>query len=207
MDTFLEGLRQAARKVMRAVAKGLNRLTSGKLHPNVITIVGLVAHLPIAYLVAVGRLGWAAVFLVIFGLFDTLDGELARLQNRATTRGMFLDSVTDRLKEVILYIGAAYLFVVNDQPGYAIWSLAAIGFAVTVSYVNAWGEVAISKQAGVGHQANKTFRNGLLTYDVRIALFIVGLAFDVLDYAIVVIAVLSFVTILQRTSRVLKKLS
>src|SRR5205085_12126990 len=95
MNKVLDAVRDMVRAVMRTVARGLNRLTGGKLSPNAVTIVGLLAHLPIAYFIATGRLTLAAVLLVIFGLFDTLDGELARLQKRASNIGMFLDSATD----------------------------------------------------------------------------------------------------------------
>lgn len=203
----IESVRKAVKAVMRGIARVLDKMSGGRITPNTITIIGLLAHIPIAYLIAIDSLYWAAGLLVIFGLFDTLDGELARLQNRTTTKGMFLDSVTDRIKEVMLYIGAGYLFVDSGQPWYAVWSVAAIGFAVTVSYVNAWGEVAVTKHGTTKeHQQNRAFRS-FATYDIRIFLFILGLLFGVLDYAVAAIAVLSFVTILQRTSLVLKKLS
>lgn len=209
MDKALNSVRDAGRGVMRVVAKGLNKVTKGKLEPDVVTMVGFMAHVPIACLIATNNLLIAGILLIIFGLFDTLDGELARLQNRASARGMFLDSVTDRLKEVMLYIGAGYLFVDLGQPFYAVWAIAAIGFSVAVSYVNAWGEVVLSKHTAPasGHQQNKTFRSGLLTYDIRILLLVIGLVFGVLQYVVVIITLLSLVTIVQRTSLVLKKLS
>jgi len=208
MYKALDSVRRAVKAVMRGVAKGLNKLSGGKITPNFITYTGLIMHVPIAYLIAIDNLVPAAVLLAIFGLFDTLDGELARLQGKASTAGMFLDSVTDRIKEVMIYIGAVYLFVNSGQPGFAVWAVAACGLAVTVSYINAWGEVALAKHGGRGeHAQNKSFRSGLATYDVRIFLFIVGLAFGVLDYAVVAIALLSFVTVIQRASLVIKRLS
>lgn len=165
-------------------------------------------HFPVAYLIATDHLVPAGILLAVFGLFDTLDGELARLQNRSSTRGMFLDSVTDRLKEVIVYIGIVYLFVHTDQLAYAIWAVAAVGLAVCVSYINAWGEVALAKHgSSKQHQQNKTFRSGLATYDVRIFGLVIGLLFGVLNWAVVIIALLSLLTVAQRTSQVLKKLS
>lgn len=205
---LIESVRVFVKRIMRGIAKVLNKLSGGKLSPNVVTYIGLLAHIPIAYLIATDNLLWAAGLLVVFGLFDTLDGELARLQGKASAQGMFLDSVTDRVKEIMIYIGAAYFFVNTSQPDFAIWATAAVGLAVAVSYTNAWGEVALSKHTiqDSDHQQNKSFRSGLLTYDVRIFLFIIGLAFNVLDYAVATIAVLSLLTIIQRTSLVLKKL-
>lgn len=208
MYKLLDVVRNAVRTVMRTLARGLNTISRGKLSPDMVTVAGLILHLPIAYLIATDHLVPAGILLAVFGLFDTLDGELARLQNRASTRGMFLDSVTDRLKEVIVYVGIVYLFAHNDQPAYAIWAVVACGLAVCVSYINAWGEVAISQHgASVKHQKNKTFRSGLATYDVRIFGLVVGLLFGILDWAVVVIALLSLLTVAQRTTQVLKKLS
>lgn len=209
MYKALDAIQKSVRIVMRGVAFGLDKITFGKLHPNAITIVGLIMHLPIAYLIATDRLIIAAILLVIFGLFDTIDGELARLQKRASTTGMFLDSVTDRIKEVMLYVGAGYLFVSQDLPYFAVWAILACGIAVSVSYINAWGEVAISKSAHVNssHQNNKSFRTGLMTYDVRIFIMIVGLLSDHLPLAVMVIALLSLITMMQRIISVVQKLN
>ena len=209
MHKGLDAIQKSVRTTMRAVAFGLNKITSGKLHPNVITLVGLIMHLPIAYLIAADKLIIAAILLVIFGLFDTIDGELARLQKRTSNTGMFLDSVTDRIKEVILYVGAGYLFASQDLPYFAVWAILACGIAVTVSYINAWGEVVISKSTIVNssHQKNKSFRNGLMSYDVRIFIMIVGLLSDHLPLSIIVIAMLSLVTMMQRIINVVQKLN
>ena len=53
------------------------------------------------------QLPQAALLLAVFGLFDTLDGELARLQGTESPQGAFLDSVTDRMKEILVYVGLA----------------------------------------------------------------------------------------------------
>ncbi len=209
MYKALDAIQKWVRSVMGAVAFGLDKVTFGKLHPNVVTMVGLVMHLPIAYLIATDRLIAAAILLVIFGLFDTLDGALARLQKRTSTTGMFLDSVTDRIKEVMLYVGAGYLFISQDMPYFAVWAILACGVAVTVSYINAWGEVAISKSShmDISHQNNKSFRTGLMTYDVRIFVLVVGLLSDHLPLAVIVVAVLSIVTMMQRIINVVQKLN
>src|SRR5581483_1533234 len=100
------------------------------------------------------------------GLMDVLDGELARVQNRATAVGRLLDSVTDRLKEVLLYTAVAYNIVaVTGRPFLVVWAVAACGTALCVSYVNAWGEALMPKTAH--HTANKSFRIGLGGFEIR----------------------------------------
>src|SRR5437868_1204141 len=108
---LLDAIREFVRQIMHQVAAALNRLTGGKLSPNAVTMAGLLAHVLIAILIAKGHFGWAVILLIIFGLFDTLDGELARLQHRDSAAGMLLDAVTDRMKEILLYAGIAFYFV------------------------------------------------------------------------------------------------
>ena len=204
--SVLDSIREAVRTVFRGIAKLLNRISGGRITPNSVTYTSLLGHIGIAYLIATNQLVIAGVLLVMFGLMDTLDGELARLQNRASNKGMFLDSVTDRIKEVMVYIGIAWYFVTQLDPYYAVWAVAACGVAVTVSYLNAWGEV-VTADLPKSHTKNKAFRNGFMTYDVRIFFIVLGLVTGYLDVAVIAVAVLSCVTALQRFMNVYRRLS
>lgn len=202
----MESLRSLVRSAMRVVARGLNKATDGKLSPNAVTVFGLFMHLPIALLIASGDLLSAAMMLAVFGLLDTLDGELARLQNRESKFGMFLDSVTDRIKEVLLYIGISYYFVSTHQPMFAVWAIAACGAALLVSYINAWGEVVSTSIKTSDTKLNKTFRNGIMSFDVRMFVLVGGLAFDALVWVVPAVAFLSLITACQRIFLVSRKL-
>ncbi len=193
--------------MLGALARGLDKVSGGRITPNSITYTSLLGHVPIAYLIATGEFFWAGGLLIIFGLMDTLDGEVARLQNRASSRGMFLDSVTDRVKEVMLYIGVGFYFVSELDPYYAVWAIAACGIAVIVSYLNAWGEVVTADLPKETHAKNKAFRTGFMTYDVRIFFIVLGLFTGWLDVAVITVAVLSAITALQRFNNVYKRLS
>lgn len=206
MNTMLDALRSAVRSFMRMLARGLNTITFGKLHPDVVTYISLLAHLPIAYFIATEQLVVAAVLLLVFGLFDTLDGELARLQKRASSAGMVLDASTDRMKEVLLYIGAAYYFVSTDDPYFAVWAVAACGGSLLVSYVKAKGETAVKDAKLSPNEINRLFQDGLLRFEVRMFVLIVGLLTNYLWAAVVLIAVLSWFTALQRLFSITRKL-
>lgn len=205
---MIEHIRQAFRRIIRGLAGPLNRLTKGKLTPNMVTWFGFAMHAPIAWLIATQHYLWAAALLVIFGLFDTLDGELARLQKRDSPRGMLLDASTDRLKEVLLYSGAAYALAISSHPGAAAWAAAACGASLSVSYVKAKGEAAVaSSRKELSHaQLNKLFSSGLLTFEVRMAVLVAGLVFNRLSAAIVVIAVLAGYTALDRLVQISRQL-
>lgn len=205
MNSLLDTVRDAVRACMRVVARFLNMISRGKLSPDVITLVGLVAHIPIAYLIADGQLTLAAVLLVVFGLFDTLDGQLARVQKRTSNVGMFLDSVTDRMKEVFLYVGIAFFLVSNGSAYYAVWAVLALGGSVVTTYINAWGDVVMAT-TNAAHKMNKTFRGGFLPFEIRMFLMVVALLANKLSVFVVVMGILTWVTIVQRTFRVMRKL-
>lgn len=184
----------------------LNTLTAGKLTPNGVTIIGVLMHIPIAWLIAIESNIWAGILLIIFGLFDTLDGELARLQKRASNTGMLLDASTDRFKEVLLYIGIAFALSQTDTPALAAWAVAACGASLSVSYVKAKGELAVKDSGLSANQINRLFQDGLLRYEVRMGVLVVGLFTGLIAPATIVIAVLSAYTALDRLISISKKI-
>lgn len=205
---LLDWLRDNVKNFMRRIARLLNTLSRGSISPNMITITGLLAHLPIAWLIAMQQNVLAAALLVIFGLFDTLDGELARLQKRASSAGMVLDASTDRFKEVLLYCGAAYAIIAyTNRPYLAVWAVAACGASLCVSYVKAKGETAVKDAHLSPNEINRLFGDGLLRFEVRMFILVVGLLVNSLVVAVVIIAVLSAFTAFGRLIRITKKLS
>lgn len=212
VNNFLDACKNAVKRVMRAIAKLLNDITKGKLTPNTVTIVGLMAHVPIAWLIATGHPIWAAGLVIIFGLFDSLDGELARIQGTQSSVGMLLDSTTDRMKEIIIYIGIVYfavggMWVPADAAYVAALTVAALGGSVLTSYINAWGEAVLSSHTKRKKQeVNQTFRGGLMRYEVRIFLIAFGLATGWLVPVIAIIAVLVWVTAFERLIGVIRRL-
>lgn len=207
LNSLIEVIRKAIRDIMRQIAKTLNTLTGGHLSPNMVTIIGFAAHIPIAWLIATQQNVLAAILLVIFGLFDTLDGELARLQGKASSAGMLLDATTDRMKETILYIGVAYNFVAIGQPKMAAWAVAACGASLCVSYVKAKGETAVAKSKLTPNEVNRLFQDGLVRYEIRMFILVVGLLAGQLDWTIIIITVLSAYTAFERLIKISKKLS
>lgn len=206
MNYILDAIRQAVRKLMSKFAHRLNEISSGKITPNMITVTGLAAHVLIAYLLATRHPIWAAGFLVTFGLFDTLDGELARLQKKDGSKGMLLDATTDRMKEVLLYIGAAYFFVVLDYPYFAVWAVAACGASICVSYVKAKGETAVRNSHLSPNQINRIFQDGLARFEVRMFLFVVGLVTALLPEMLIIITLLSTWTAFSRLVKISRAL-
>lgn len=205
---LLDWVRGGVKRLMSVVARVLNKLSGGRITADMVTIAGLLAHLPIALLIAYGKFELAAVLLVVFGLFDALDGELARLQKRASSAGMVLDATTDRFKEVFLYCGAAYVIIAtNDSPYLAVWAVAACGASLCVSYVKAKGETAVKDVHLSPNEINRLFGDGWLRFEVRMFILVIGLLANSLVAAIIIITLLSAFTAIGRLIRITKKLS
>lgn len=201
-------IKNMVRKGAGRVAGWLNRATGGRITPNGVTIFGLLMHIPVAWLIAIGEWRWAALGLAVFGLLDTLDGELARLQGRSSVRGMLLDASTDRMKEAFLYTGIAYVLALGDRPHTAAWAAAACGMSICVSYIKAKGEAAVASAGKeIPHAVlNRMFSDGLMTFEIRMVVLIIGLLTGQLVWAVVTIAVLAGYTAVQRLIRISSQL-
>jgi phosphatidylglycerophosphate synthase len=207
INTLIDSTDNLVRKIIRKIAIAINWMSSGKITPNMITTSGVLLHLVIAWCIITNKLLLAALFLIIFGLFDTLDGELARLQKSESAAGSLLDATTDRFKEVILYTAIAYYFVHQNNSSFAAWTVMACGFSICVSYVKAKGESTYLSLNKNVTNINKIFKDGLLRFEVRMLILIVGLLINKLSWAIVIIAVLSFYTTISRLLNISSKLN
>lgn len=159
--------------------------------PNVLTWLGLLFSFGAAALIALKQ-PFIAGFVVLFaGLFDMLDGALARFTNRMTSFGAILDSTLDRLSEVVILLGLLILFVTDlSVPGILIVGFTLPG-ALLVSYLRARTEAA-----------GLTGEVGLFTRTERVIILSLGLLLSGIDYALLIslgiIAVFSYLTIIQR---------
>lgn len=206
INAFLDACRTVVRGWMNLLAGVLNKVSGGKLSPNAVTVLALLMHIPIAVLIANGEHWWAAVLLLVFGLFDALDGALARLQKRAGNAGMLLDATTDRIKETLLYCGVAYFLASGDNPKLAVWAVAACGASLCVSYVKAKGETAVSDHNLTPNEINRLFQDGLLRFEIRMTILIAGLVFNLLAPAVIAIAIFSTFTAIGRLISITKYL-
>jgi phosphatidylglycerophosphate synthase len=204
---LLDNSRDYVRAQMDKVARVLDKQSRGSIKPNHITYTGLLMHIPIGLLIAVGSFYWAAVLLIIFGLFDALDGALARVQKRDSAAGMLLDASTDRIKEIFLYVGAAYYSVMLAAPIGAVWAVAACGASLCVSYVKAKGETAVRDTTLSPSQVNRLFADGIMRFEVRMAVLVIGLLLGQLLAALVVITILSTYTTFDRLLRIQRKIT
>jgi CDP-diacylglycerol---glycerol-3-phosphate 3-phosphatidyltransferase len=179
-----EQIGRACQIPLNAIVRAL--VWSG-ITPNVLTFVGFVVNLVAAYLFAYGYFRWAACVIVFAGLFDMLDGRVARVTNRVTPFGGFLDSVLDRYSDLSLLIGLLVFYGRINRFWYV--TLVAVGMigSVMVSYTRARAENLIP-----------SCKVGFLERPERVVLFIIGALFDRMAPVLWIIAVLSNLTVIHR---------
>ena len=207
METVIQKATNMVRAFMQNIAAPfVNRVTGGRMTPDMVTIISFLMHIPIAYLIAVRLNLWAALLLIVFGLLDALDGALARVQNSESARGMLLDSVTDRMKEILIYMGIVYAVVATGHAYQTVWVVAASGSSLLTSYINAWGDAVMSKYKVTKHETNKSFRGGLFPFQVRMFIVVLGLLTNRLEWAVVIVALGAAYTVFSRLFGVFDKL-
>lgn len=198
MDDPTKILGDHVKVMMTQLAKILNKLFNGKLKPSHITTLSLVGHLPVAWALYDSRPVLAGILIVCFGLLDSLDGALARVQGTASKFGMFYDAVTDRLKEVIVYSGLA-IYVSNNVPELDVWVVVAVaGTSLLVSYVKAKGEMAVSTKNHDVQELNRAFGGGIARYEIRMAILVIGLTVGFLAPLLRLIVALNLFTASSR---------
>lgn len=196
---------------MRWPALFLHKISRGRITPNQVTLVSLLGHVGVFWALWSYRPILAAVLLVFFGLMDTLDGALARLQGKTSVLGMFFDATSDRVKEVLLYAGITRFFFA-ETSGYELsaiaWLPAAVlGGSLVVSYIKAKGEMAIAASDKHSTQErNRLFADGLARYEVRMAFVVLGLLSGLLVESLWVLLAMIVFTALQRTVRIARQM-
>lgn len=121
-----------------------------KVTPNAITTVGFLVNVGAAIIFVIGAefgartdhsyIGWAGATLLFAGLFDMIDGRLARLGNMSHPFGALYDSVVDRYSEMIMFLGICYYLVSHDYFLSSIFAFIAMIGSVMVSYTRARAE-------------------------------------------------------------------
>ena len=154
-------IRQRAQATLNIVARALGNLG---MTPNLLTMIGFLAMCGIGVVLAFGNFALGGGLIILAGIFDALDGSLARLTNRVTKFGAFLDSTTDRFAEGALYFGIMYAFMQRGMNWVAYLVFFTMLGSLMVSYARARAE-------GIGVE----MKEGLMTRFERIALLIIGL--------------------------------
>ena len=182
--TLTDQARVAFKRILDPLATLLNRLG---LMPNTVTILGLLGNVIGAYLIARGYLTVGGIVVLLMGPVDALDGTMARLRGMAGKFGAFVDSVTDRYSELVIFAGLLYYFVQQGNQT-----------AILLVFASAAGSILVSYIRSRGQSLGWDTKVGILT---RMERYLVLAPAIILTYPVVglwIIAVFSNLTALQR---------
>ncbi|MDO9694013.1 MAG: CDP-alcohol phosphatidyltransferase family protein [Candidatus Latescibacteria bacterium] len=191
------GLKTMARDKVKPLVLALDR---AGVSPDGVSLAGLGISVFAAWITAAGQLFLGALVLIVGSVFDMLDGDLARLQGRASRRGAFLDSNFDRLSEAAVYAGLAWFYMEAlswPDSGAVLLVILALTGSLTTSYARARAE-------GLGVACT----GGWLQRPERMVLLILGMILGrhVLKLVLALLAAATLFTTLQRIAAVSRDL-
>lgn len=182
--TFTEQMRERFKGILDPIGAFLNRLG---LMPNTMTILGLVGNTIGAIFLAQGNMTLGGILILAMGPVDALDGTMARLRGESSKFGSFVDSVTDRYSELVIFGGLFLFYVQQGNWWAALLTYAASAGAVLVSYVRA-------RAQSLGYDT----KVGLLTRMERYLVLAPALVLNIPLIGLGIIAVLANLTAFQR---------
>ena len=200
--------------------------------PNIVTTIGLLINIMAAIVFIIGAeygergdlsyIGWGCGLILFAGLFDMLDGQVARLGNMASRFGALYDSVLDRYSELIMFLGICYYLVAHHYFLSSLVAFIALIGSMMVSYVRARAEgLNIECKAGLMQRPERIVIisvSGIVCGIVSAytggnqKLFIPGFHFDVVEtisifvYPIALVAIMANLTAIKRLDHCRKQL-
>ncbi len=165
----------------------VNLLAALRVKPNILTLIGLFINIFAAVLFANGMFTWAGLVVLFAGIFDMVDGEVARRTGHVTRFGAFFDSVIDRYSDMILFLGLVVWYAKLDRIFYAALVVISLIGSIMTSYTRARAESLIP-----------ACKVGFLERPERIVLLIIGALTNRMGAAMWVMAILSNWTVSQR---------
>ncbi len=182
--TFTRTIGLGAGKIIQLIVRGL---ALSRVNPNVLTFIGLVINAVAAVYLALGRFRVAGFIIIFAGLFDMVDGRVARETNQVTRFGAFFDSVLDRYSDLGLLIGLLVYYGTINRPFYVVLTAVVMMASVLISYTRTRAENIIP-----------ACKVGFMERPERVVLFIIGALLDRMAPVLWVTAVLGNITVIHR---------
>ena len=158
-----------------------------RIHPNVLTLTGVIINGAAGWALAAGRFGLAGWIMLVANIFDFIDGKVADELKLSSRFGGFWDSVMDRFSDLFILTGLIYLYAALGRPDYVLIAALTLTFSVMTSYTRARAESIIP-----------LCKVGFMERPERIVLFMIGAFTNRMAAVLWVILVLSVLTVLDR---------
>jgi len=168
--------------VINPLVKGLIKIG---FTPNAVTITGLILNIGVAIIFILGGeegnrgdlsyVGWAGALVLFAGLFDMLDGQVARLGNMSSTFGALFDSVLDRYSEMVMFLGICYYLVAHHYFFSSLFAFIALIGSVMVSYTRARSEgLGVQNKGGLMQRPERVVLTGVAALACGITASVIG---------------------------------
>jgi CDP-diacylglycerol---glycerol-3-phosphate 3-phosphatidyltransferase len=183
--TFTDFLRARTKFIIDPIVTFMARY---RLSPDLLTVLGVVAHIFFAWLLAIGQMQWAAVAMFFIAPLDALDGALARkLGRKQGGFGAFLDSSLDRVAEIILFAGFIFYYVWQDDA-----------VMLGVAYVAITGSLMVSYTRARAEALGYSCKIGIMSRVERYAVMMFFLVLNLPQVALIILAIFTYFTMGQR---------
>jgi CDP-diacylglycerol--glycerol-3-phosphate 3-phosphatidyltransferase len=173
----------------------VRQLARWSFTPTLLTVIGLLVNMAAGVLLALGHLRIGALVLLLLGPVDALDGSLARYLGQSSRLGAFLDSTFDRLSESAVYLGLLWYF--QDQSAVA---------EVILIYLVITGSLMVSYIRARAGSLDVDCQIGFMTRMERFVVLVAGLLTHWILAALIILAVFSYVTVVQRIRFTMRQL-
>ncbi len=177
-------MRRLGRGIVYPIARFVGRTG---LSPNAVTVIGFLFAVVVAAVLAQGQVRLAGILLIPAAIVDAIDGAMARVLDRTTRFGAFLDSTLDRLSEAALFLGAL-IYVSREGTS----------TEIILVYVTIVGSLMVSYTRARAEGLGISIKGGIFTRVERIAVLIIALILNQLTVALWVLAPLTSLTVIQR---------
>jgi CDP-diacylglycerol--glycerol-3-phosphate 3-phosphatidyltransferase len=157
------------------------------IHPNVLTLIGVVINVLAAVSLGRDRFVEAGIIMIVANIFDFIDGKVAHQTGKQSAFGAFWDSTLDRFSDLALFTGLIWIYSERDRTDYVLITTLALIFSIMISYARARAECLIEK-----------CKVGFMERPERIVLFMIGAFTDRMAAVLWVILVLSVITVANR---------
>ena len=157
------------------------------IHPNTLTLIGVIINVGAAWALAYGRFKLAFVIMLVANIFDFIDGKVAHITRLESEFGAFWDSTLDRFSDLALLTGLIFLYSKLGRSDYVMVAALALIFSIMTSYARARAESLVER-----------CKVGFMERPERIVLFMIGAITNRMAGVLWVILVLSILAVANR---------
>ena len=182
--TFTGAIGAACMRPLRGI---INLCVALRIHPNTLTLIGVLINVGAAWALGFGRFRLAFVVMLVANIFDFIDGKVAHILGLQSEFGAFWDSTLDRFSDLALLTGLIFLYSKLNRSDYVMIAALTLIFSIMTSYARARAESLVEK-----------CKVGFMERPERIVLLMIGTITNRMAGVLWVVLVLSILAVENR---------